>query len=332
MLQGIERAVIIYNPLSGANRLRRAALLEQAQRVLARRGVVAELAPTSAPGEAGRLAAEAVRSGTQLIIVCGGDGTLNETVNGLMRQQARAVPLAMLPAGTANVLAKELRIPWNIPRAASLIASGTAVRIALGRLVALAGQSPDRYFVSVAGAGADAALVRVVNLDLKSRAGKVAYWVAGFRQLVRYRFPYFRATASDGSSYEAALAVVGRTKSYGGPFRITTGADLFGDKFEVALFRSRRPLSYLGYMPATWTGRLSRAPDVTFLKTDWLVCEPLDDSEMYAQVDGEPEARLPVRFEVVPDALTLVVPEAIATERSAATANGKRAADAAWIR
>lgn len=313
MLHDIQRAVIIYNPLSGGDRERRMQHLMRAQAALTAYRIGVELLPTNAPGDAGKLACDAAGAGAKLIVVCGGDGTLNEAVNGMARDEvASQVPLAVLPAGTANVLAKELRIPWDIPRAAAMIPRGTPVRIALGRMVPLDSPRLDRYFVCVAGAGADAALVRALDIKMKHRMGILAYWMEGFRQLWKYQFPYFRITPDSGRPQEVALAVVGRTKHYGGPFQITTGADLFGDEFEVAMFRSKRAMSYIGYMPVTWMGRLSKMKNVTFVKTRTLICEPLEESEVYAQVDGEPASRLGVKFEIVPDALTLVVPEQVA--------------------
>lgn len=317
MLHDIERAVIIYNPLAGGDRGRRALHVERAQQVLASSGISADLLPTSAPGEAGRLAREAANSGAQLIVACGGDGTLNETVNGMARDpQASQVPLAVLPAGTANVLAKELGIPRNIPRAAAMIPGGTPMRIALGRMTVPGHPAGDRYFVCVAGAGADAALVHSLDISVKHRVGIIAYWLEGLRQLWRYKFPHFRVTTDGGRESTAALAIVGRTKHYGGPFQITTGADLFGDEFEIALFESRWAPSYIGYMPATWLGVLRNLRSVKFLKTRSLICEPLAAGEVYAQVDGEPASHLPVKFEIVPDALTLVVPERVAALKS----------------
>ncbi len=164
----------------------------------------------------------------------------------------------------------------------------------------------------VAGAGADAALVRALDIREKHRVGILAYWMEGFRQLWKYRFPYFRVTPDDGRPTDAALAIVGRTKHYGGPFQITTGADLFGDEFEVAVFRSRRAMSYIAYMPAAWTGNLRKLKNITFLKTRTLICEPIVDDEVYSQVDGELASKLAVKFEIVPDALTIIVPEQVA--------------------
>lgn len=317
MLHDIQKAVIIYNPLSGGDRARRGEQLKRAQGALSAYRIIAELMPTNAPGDAGRLACEAARAGAQLIVVCGGDGTVNETVNGMARDEfASKVPLAVLPAGTANVLAKELKIPWDIPRAAAMIPRGTPIRISLGRMVPLATPKLDRYFVCVGGAGADAALVRALDIKVKHRVGILAYWLEGFSQLWKYRFPYFRVTPDNGRSSDVALAIVGRTKHYGGPFQITTGANLFSDEFEVALFRSRRAMSYIAYMPAAWTGNLRKLKNISFVTTRSLLCESLEESEVYSQVDGESAPQLAVNFEIVPDALTIVVPEHVAAAAS----------------
>ena len=306
MLSGIRNAVIIHNPLAGGGRRRRAQQLEAARRVLAGAGIEAELEATTGVGTATMLARRAVEQGRQLVVVCGGDGTVNEAVNGLAGSQ---VPLAVLPAGTANVLAKELGIPWDIPRAARLIPEGTLRRVALGVAVPLEVGTARRYFLCVAGAGPDGEMVYSLDPALKLRAGIVAYWLEGFRQLFRYRFPRFRVTAA-GREIKATLVIVGRTKHYGGPFRITTGAELFDDQFELAVLTTRNRWRYLAYLPALWLDRLRRMDDVHFWKTASVRCEPLGDGPVYAQVDGEPVGRLPVEFSIVPDALTLVVPEA----------------------
>ena len=312
MLSGIHNAVITHNPLAGRGHGRRARQLEQARQILATAGIEAELQSTTGTGAATELARRAVEQGRQLVIACGGDGTVNETVNGLAGSQ---VPLAVLPPGTANVLAKELGIPWDIPRAAGLIPRGTLQRIALGEVVSLPTRATRRYFLCVAGAGPDGMMVYSLNPALKLRAGISAYWLEGFRQLFRYEFPRFLLTGADGER-QATLVIVGRTKHYGGPFRITTEADLFEDRFELAVLTTRSALRYLSYLPAIWMDRLRGMRDVHFSKTASLRCEPLTDGTVYAQVDGEPFGRLPVEFNIVPDALTLVLPEALGHQAS----------------
>ncbi len=308
MLEGIKTASIIFNPLAGGGHSRRPMHLDEARRVLAAAGIDADLRPTSGPGEAGAIAANAIAEGRQMIIVCGGDGTLNEVVNGMAGSQ---VPVALLPAGTANVLAKELGISWKIPRAAAMISDGIPVRIALGLMTPAGDPSARRYFIAVAGAGADAALVHAMDPALKLKTGIASYWFEGVRQLLRYKFPRFRIIASHHTgekTVDGTLVVIGRTKNYGGPFRITTGADFFSNEFELAVFTSQSSLRYITYLPATWTGILRRLHDVHFVKTSAFRCESLGPGPVYAQLDGEASVPLPVDFTIVPDALTLIVP------------------------
>lgn len=304
MLSGIHNALIIHNPLAGGHRSRRTRELEAARQILARAGIEAELEATTGIGTATALAGRAVEQRRQLVIVCGGDGTVNEAVNGLAGSQ---VPLAVLPAGTANVLAKELGIPWSIPRAAELIPTGNLRRVALGLAVPLGAGATQRFFLCVGGAGPDGVMVYSLNPALKLRTGILAYWAEGFRQLFRYRFPRFRIAAA-GREMEATMAIVGRTKHYGGPFRITIKADLFEDQFELGLLTTRSRWLYLSYLPALWLGRLRQRKGVHFWKATSVCCQPLSDAPVYAQVDGESAGRLPMEFRIVPGALTLVVP------------------------
>ncbi len=218
-----------------------------------------------------------------------------------------------MPAGTANVLAKELGIPWDISRAAGLVGGSTPRRIALGLATPLDSPEARRYFMCVAGAGADGVMVHSLDPELKRRMGIVAYWVEGFRQLFRYTFPRFRLSTA-GFETQATLVVVGRTKHYGGPFRITTEADLFKDEFELAAYTTRSPARYLSYLPAAWLGQLRRMRDIQFIKCTWLSCEPLSHEPVYAQVDGELVGRLPIEFRIVLDALTLAVPEPVSRQ------------------
>jgi diacylglycerol kinase (ATP) len=321
MLEGIATASIIFNPVSGGGKCSRPRHLEEARTILASAGIDAQLLPTSAPGQAGEIAARAIANGSQLIIGCGGDGTLNEIINGMPGSK---VPLALLPAGTANILAKELRIPWNIPRAAALIPRGIPTRIALGAITtgnaSLDPNAPNnsrRYFLVVAGAGADGALVHALDPNVKQRAGLLAYWMEGAKQLLRYKFPQFRVTTAENKEVATTLVIVGRTKHYGGPFRITRDADLFANEFELAIFCSQSAMRYLLYLPACWMGRLHRLKDIHFVKTNSVRCEGLRAEPIYAQVDGEASESLPVTFSIVPDALTLVVPEHFRAQHSA---------------
>ena len=314
----IQNALLIHNPNAGNGGNGRRRLLDQARQILASGGIEAELAETTGPGHATEIAEQAVRDHRQLVIACGGDGTLNEVVNGLANySNGHRVPLALLPGGTANILAKELDLPWDIPRAARRLIHGEVREIALGLATPAEQPGRKRYFLSVAGGGPDGMIVYSVDLGLKARVGILAYWWQGAREVLRYTFPRFRVRTGD-RELEATLVVVGRTKNYGGPFKITDQADLFEDRFEVMALTTQSGLRYLSYLPTLWMGNLRREEGVHFWKAESLVCEPLYSSPVYAQVDGEPLARLPIEFSIVPRALKLLVPRDSARSGSGA--------------
>jgi len=306
----IQDALLIYNLTSGRKRHRRFAEIEQAARILKDAGIRTELAPTTGPGTATKIARQAVEQRRGMVIACGGDGTINEIVNGLARSD---VPMAVLPAGTANILAKELGIPWDIPHAARLIPGGTVRRIALGVAVPLDGNGSaavpreGRYFLSVAGAGPDGAIVNGVHGELKKNTGTFAYWVEGFRQLLTYKFSEIRVR-SCGHDRSATIIVVGRTVHYGGPFKITTGANLFENSFEFLISSRKSRLGYAVCLPAVWLGTIRKMDGIETWKATEAICEPADGEPVYAQVDGEIAGRLPLAFRIVPDALSIVTP------------------------
>ena len=119
MQPNLRNALLIHNPNAGNGGNGRRRMLDEARRILSRGGIDADLQETTAPGDATAMAERATIEGRQLVIACGGDGTLNEIVNGLAGQNGHRVPMALLPGGTANVLAKELGLPWDIPSAAA---------------------------------------------------------------------------------------------------------------------------------------------------------------------------------------------------------------------
>src|SRR3989454_3863631 len=284
----LRNALLIHNPNAGNGGSGRRRLLDEARRLFAGGGIETDLSETTGPGHATEIAQRAANEGRGLVIACGGDGTLNEVINGLAAQQnGHRVPLALLPGGTANILAKELDLPWDIPTAAENLVRGTVKEIALGLATPLEQPEKKKYFLSVAGAGPDGMIVYSIDLGLKSRVGILAYWWEGIREVFRYQFPHFRVV-SGGHQINASLVIVGRTQNYGGPFKITTEADLFEDRFEILTLTTRSGFRYLSYLPTLWLGKLRGTAGVEFFKTDSVVCEPIDHNPIYVQIDGEP--------------------------------------------
>jgi len=259
--------------------------------------------PTTGPGSASEIARQAILGGTKLIVAAGGDGTLNEVAGGMV---ASSVPLAILPAGTANVLATELVLGRDLERAAALIPTCVAQRISVGRLH---GATGARHFLAMAGVGFDAQIVHDVSAGLKTRLGKGAYWIGGFAQAVRL-FPEFEIQIDGSIRAECSFALVTRVRNYGGDFEIARDTSLFDDRFEVVLFRGRYSLPYLKYFYGMIAGRLSGMRGVTFLRARKLRVSDASNRRVHTQVDGEYAGPLPASIELVPDALTLLIPPA----------------------
>ncbi len=265
---------------------------------------------TPAPGSGTELARRSLEAGADAILVLGGDGTLNEVANGMIGSE---VPLAVLPAGTANVLARELGLPRRSVAAARRIGQCVPLRIAVG-LLRCAGQSQPRHFLLMAGVGFDGHIVYHLNLSLKARLGQIAYWVGAAKEIVR-RLDEFEA-AAEGRRFRCTFALASRVKNYAGYMKIATGASLLKDDFEVAIFRGRSTFRYYTlYLGAALAGRTASAPGCTFLRSREVVFESDAAEPIYVQVDGEYAGRLPARVEIVPDALTVLAPPAFLTSR-----------------
>jgi diacylglycerol kinase family enzyme len=213
------------------------------------------------------------------------------------------VPLAILPAGTANVLACEMRIN-SLTAAVERLASSAPRRIAVGRLTSEAGV---RHFLLMAGIGLDAHIVYRVNAALKARTGKFAYWVAGW-SLVGRSLPEFVADV-DGREHRCSFALIARVRNYGGTFEIARETTLFENEFEVVLFEGRNAARYVKYFVGMTTNRLAEMAGVTVLRARRVALSHADAPSVYVQIDGEFASRLPAQVEIVPDALTLMAPE-----------------------
>lgn len=275
--------------------------MDTAVAILERSGHAVSLFPTPGPGTAADIARQAVCSGAEFILAAGGDGTVNEIINGMVHSR---VPLGILPAGTANVLATEIGLPRSLSRAARLLPECVARRIAVGCLTP---GPADRFFICMTGVGFDAQIVYNIDAGLKRLLGKTAYWIGGFGQVVR-RFPEFQVEIDGNERTTCSFALVSRVRNYGGDFEIARGVRLLDDRFELVLFRGRTPLPYLKYVLGMTLGRLAGMRGVSFHQARCVRIFDPDDRRIYVQVDGENAGSLPVHVSLVPDALTLLIP------------------------
>jgi YegS/Rv2252/BmrU family lipid kinase len=243
------------------------------------------------------MARQAIAEGADLILVLGGDGTVNEVLQGMVFS---GVPLGVLPGGTANCLAMELGLGSRIEKAAEVLAKSEPVNVSVGRITG--SRSGARYFLLMCGAGLDAAIVEEVHSGLKAAAGKLAYWVAGLAQ--------FRRNVAgmqlkvDDESIACGFALISRIRNYGGDMEIASGASLRKSDFEVVAFEGANPLRYAWYMLAVALRQVQKLKGVKTRRATLVEIQTPAPS----QVDGEYYGRETLKVEAVPGALTLLIP------------------------
>jgi len=253
---------------------------------------------TAGVGDATRLAREAVEQGLDLVCAIGGDGTVNETINGLAGAE---VPLAIVPTGTVNVLAMELGIPLELPDAVKLLEVGTVSWIDLG----LAG---DRYFALMAGVGMDAAVVASLNPVLKKAFKEAAFAVQGLANYLTKEEPLIRVTTAE-RTVEGYFAVFGNSSNYGGGFGITPLADMRDGLLDVCVLKDKSFLSTIWYWSAALINAHIKHPKVEYFRTEAAEIVTVEEGkEVLVQTDGEMAGKLPLTCRVVPRSLHVVVP------------------------
>jgi len=278
--------------------------LSDAAEILREAGHDTWLVPTQGPGTAGAIARRSISDGAELILAAGGDGTINEIAEGVAFSD---VPLGILPAGTANVLANEMGLGSSIVGAAARLPNCIPTRISIGRLQCMNGSARTRLFLLMAGVGLDARVVYNINLPLKARLGKLAYWVGGF-SLVGRALDEFDVLV-DGRRISCAFALISKVRNYGGDLEIAQTASLLDDQFEVVLFEGRSSFRFLTYLARVALRRIKDVPGISLIRAGAVAMPGSADRRVYIQVDGEYAGHLPASVEIVPDALTLLIPE-----------------------
>ena len=293
------------------------ALLERAVGILEENGHIVTVAPTTGPGTAGEIARQHIARGADLVVAAGGDGTINEVVEGMVHSR---VPLAILPAGTANVLAMEMKLGSRLERVAGRLEECRPQRLPVGRLICDGGRV-DRHFMLMAGIGLDAHIVYNVNATIKARVGKLAYWLAGW-SLLGKRLGQFTVEAG-GHRRECSFALISKVRNYGGDFEIARNVNIMDDEFELVLLQGRNTLRYVKYFAGMVLNSLAVMKGATVLRSDRVtVCCP-SDPRIYVQIDGEFAGQLPAEIRIVRDAITLLIPpEYIRAANTPAIAEG----------
>jgi len=295
------RICVIFNPAARGEKAKRF------RRHLDSIGGECALKPTTAPGAARALAAEAAREDFDVIVAAGGDGTVNEVLNGIGADPAQfsRVRLGVLPLGTVNVFARDLGMPLDWRRAWAVIRRGRVATLDLPQVEFTANGEPQRrYFAQLAGAGLDARAVELVNWNLKKKIGFFAYVAAGLKAL--------RAEPSR-ISVEGLLhpttgeqVLIGNGRLYGGPFVVFPEAKLSDGLLDVCVFPR---VTWWTVVACAWglvRGRLHKSGGAQHFQAESLTLTA--PSRTLLEVDGEIAGELPARFSVQRQLLQVIVP------------------------
>nr|WP_211108148.1 diacylglycerol kinase family protein [Azospirillum sp. OGB3] len=290
--------MVIHNPVAGARRARRlGAVLERLEQ---RHGVAVTLRATGGRGDAEAMARAVAPGAFDAVVAAGGDGTINEVVNGLGARGdgGAAIPLGIVPLGTANVLAHELGLPLDAEGTARVLAEGRSLPVHLG-------VANGRAFAMMAGAGLDARVVERVDPRLKRLIGKGAYAVETLARIAAGGGGPYRVAVDGAEPVEVASVIVAKGHFYGGRFVCAPDARLADPWLHVCLFPRSGRGNALRYLWGVTAGRLPRFPDYRILPARRVIVDgPAGEP---VQGDGDVIARLPVEIALAPWVLPVLV-------------------------
>ena len=287
----MNKKLIILNPAAHSDK---AAHL--ADRIHTLSGGV-EVRTTTMPGDAERIAREAVIEGFNCIIAAGGDGTINEVVNGLVGAGDPSVTLGVLPVGTMNVFSTELGVPHNsLEKAWHIIEAGEVRNLDLP----CAG---GRCFVQLAGVGLDAEVVRRTTRESKKALGPLSYLLS-LAQVAGEKPPLVTLECAEGRVRTGSFVLVGNGRFYGGPFKMFRSASLTDGLLNVLVFKNQSPWDLLRYMHAILIGHHTELDDVEYFQSSSLKLQA--EGPVPYELDGEMMGFLPLDFTLNREALRVL--------------------------
>jgi len=307
------KTLAVVNPRSAAGRT--AAATSRIRRILEPLGPAIELVFTSGPLDATLRTRQALREGFTRIVALGGDGTVNEVVNGFFEQGTNLYPdaeLGLVEFGTGGDLRKTLGIPGNPEAAVSRIVSGSLRRIDVGRarFTGSDGRPAERLFANVASFGLSANTVQRVdgNQRFKRMAGGLAYALSGAAEVMAYKAQRVRLRIDDQREEEPELILcaVANARYFGGGLEIAPMADLSDGWLDVITIANAPKLELLGTIPLLFQGRHLEKPFVRHTRARTITATLIDPARrMFVETDGESAGQLDVTFDLLPQALTI---------------------------
>jgi len=297
----LVKACIIFNPAARGEKSRHfrdqlAALSSQVS-----------LKPTYASGSGQALVADAVREGFDTIVAAGGDGTVNEVLNGIAASPANLerIRLGVIPLGTVNVFARELNLPTGYEGAWNVIQQGHEARIDLPEAeFTIDGTQCRRCFAQLAGAGVDSRAIQLVNWEQKKAFGPFAYVIAGFKALAESK----AQIGARGPAFSTAgqLVLVGNGRFYGGSITLFPKASLCDGLLDVTVFPR---VNWETLVRSGWGWLTDQIHSAAGCETFQSASVTLVSPDLVPfQLDGDNVGHLPVSFSVRREALRVIVP------------------------
>jgi diacylglycerol kinase (ATP) len=288
----LSETIVILNPAARSDRAKRSRARVES---LARGCTVCA---SSRAGEAELLARNAAREGFKKIVAAGGDGTINEVVNGLAGSTAT---LGLLPIGTVNVFASELGLPIHNLQSCWNIIEGDETRVIdLPR-------ANEKYFVQLAGVGLDAQVVKETSLALKRNFGPLSYLISA-AQIAARRPPRLYLESENAPTNEASFVLIGNGRRYGGPFPFFKQAQLDDGLLDVVAFKQVGYLEIIKYLQDVFFSSEIRLPEVEYFQTQRL--RITSDQDVPVELDGELVGNCPVEFVLQEHRLRVLAPPA----------------------
>ncbi|MCG9129359.1 diacylglycerol kinase family lipid kinase [Candidatus Poribacteria bacterium] len=293
--------ILIANPISGKGKAKTVA--EHTHNVLTTKEFNGELKLTTGSGDAKQFAQDAVSNGIKWVIVCGGDGTLHEAVNGIANTPD--VTLGLIPAGRGNDLATAIGIPRKPEQAIDTLFTGEKKNIDLGYVKSEKGT--EHYFSTIATCGYDTEVSRRGSERSTPFSGTASYIYAAIVTLFHYKNPFVQIEADFGTHEgPLLLAATGITKSYGGGFQIVPNAVFDDGLFDVCVIRPVSKITVLRLMVTLFWGGHVNHHAVDIQRTRSMRIETNPPIMLYA--DGEPMCETPATIEIIKHGLTILVP------------------------
>lgn len=310
----MRRVALIYNPASGQQPARRAAVVANVAAVLKDSGVEVSVIPTISAESIGAQVQDALNDGRDTIIVCAGDGTVHHV---LQTTVGTSAALGVIPLGTANALAMDLGLPRSPEKAAKMLLSAVPVQVSVGRVSyrGLSGNPGSRFFIVAAGIGADAFFFSRLDSRSKQRHGYMHYLMQAVRLLATHTFPGFAAIFSrrqgQSRSEEVSQVLAVRVTNFGGLVgNLVPGAAIGQDTLKVIAFKTRSRLRYVRFMLTAGCGRAVYSSNIEVVECTTVECRELENSTepIFVEADGEVLGTLPAKLEVIPGAVKLLMP------------------------